>query len=125
MFGEMRLAATLQAMRGGPGTLTARDALTMATRHGARALGLETDIGSIEVGKKADLILIAADGAHSTPAPDPYSAIVYAARPSDVRLTMVDGEILIGDGVPLQLDPEEVARSARTEALALARRAGL
>ena len=58
MFDEMRLAATLQAVRNGPGALTARDALWMATREGARALGMEGEIGSIEPGKRADLILI-------------------------------------------------------------------
>jgi 5-methylthioadenosine/S-adenosylhomocysteine deaminase len=125
MFGEMRLAATLQAMRRGPGTVTARDAVRMATRDGARAVGLDADIGSIEVGKKADLILIAAREAHLAPAHDPYSTVVYAARPGDVRLTMVDGDILIRDGIPLGLDKEEVTRTARTEALALAQRAGL
>ena len=58
MFEEMRLAAVLQSVRHTPGALTARDAVTMATREGARALGLEHEIGSIEAGKRADLILI-------------------------------------------------------------------
>ena len=124
MFGEMRLAATLQAMRGGPGSLSASDALRMATRDGARALGLEADIGSIEVGKKADLILIDAAAAHLAPAPDPFSAIVYAARPTDVNLTMVDGHILVRNQVAEQLDATEIARAARSEAAALAERAG-
>jgi cytosine/adenosine deaminase-related metal-dependent hydrolase len=64
MFDEMRLAATLQAMRQAPGALTARDVLWMATREGARALGLEREIGSIEAGKRADLILIDRDRPH-------------------------------------------------------------
>src|SRR5688572_2609606 len=64
MFGEMRLAATLQAMRRQPGALPAAQALWMATRNGARALGLEAEIGSIEAGKCADLILIGADALH-------------------------------------------------------------
>ena len=67
MFGEMRLAATLQAMRRGPGTLPAREALWMATRAGARALGLEADIGSIEAGKRADLIVVDGDTVVFTP----------------------------------------------------------
>jgi len=125
MFSEMRLAATLQAMRLEPGRLPAGSVLRMATRHGARALGMEGDVGSIEVGKKADLILIDAHAAHLAPAPDPFSAIVYAARPTDVRLTMVDGEIRVRDGALLQLDAAEVAATARQEARLLAQRAGL
>lgn len=125
MFGEMRLAATLQAVRHAPGALPAHTALWMATRNGARALGLEAEIGSIEVGKKADLILIDADASHAAPAPDPYSAIVYAARPTDVRLTMVDGEVLVRDGAAVHLDARALASVARAEAAALAARAGL
>jgi 5-methylthioadenosine/S-adenosylhomocysteine deaminase len=124
LFGEMRLAATLQATRGGPGTLPARQALWMATRNGARALGLEAEIGSIEVGKRADLILIDAAAAHLTPAPDPFSTVVYAARPTDVMLTIVDGEVRVRDGRAVHLDAAEIARDGRAEAAALARRAG-
>ncbi len=58
MFDEMRLAATLQAARSGPGALPAREVLAMATREGAAALGLQDEIGSIEPGKRADLILV-------------------------------------------------------------------
>jgi len=123
MFGEMRLAATLQSMRRSPGALSARDALWMATRAGARALGLEADTGSIEVGKKADLIVINGQSARLAPSPDPFSAIVYAAQPADVRLTMVDGEILIKDGAPLRLDAGAIVAEARSEAAALAGRA--
>ncbi len=73
MFEEMRLAAVLQSVRHGPGALTARDALTMATREGARALGLEDEIGSIEVGKRADLIVVDAVGPTSRRTSNPYS----------------------------------------------------
>jgi 5-methylthioadenosine/S-adenosylhomocysteine deaminase len=125
MFSEMRLAATLQAMRREPGALPARTALWMATRNGARALGLDADVGSIEVGKKADLIRVDAHAAHLTPAPDPMSALVYAARATDVRLTMVDGDILVRDGAAISLDSLEIARTARDEAERLAARAGL
>src|SRR5262249_41889123 len=90
MFEEMRLAAILQAMRGEPGILPARDVLWMATRAGARTLGLDREIGSIEPGKKADLIVVERDRPHIAPGPDPYSTLVYAARGSDVRTTIVD-----------------------------------
>ena len=80
MFQEMRLAATLQAMRQGPGALPARDVVAMATREGARALGQAGDIGSIETGKKADLIVVSTRGVHQAPPADPYSPLVYASR---------------------------------------------
>ena len=123
MFSEMRLAATLQSIRHAPGRLPARDVLWMATRAGAAALGLEGEIGSVEVGKKADLILVDASSYRVAPSPDPFSAIVYAAGASDVRLTMVDGEVLVRDGVAVRLDAAEIAADARSEAAALARRA--
>jgi 5-methylthioadenosine/S-adenosylhomocysteine deaminase len=125
MFGEMRLAATLQAVRNGPGSLTAKQALWMATRNGARTLGLEHEIGSIQVGRRADLILVESGRPHLQPGPDPYSTIVYAARPTDVRMTMVDGEILVDDFALTGADDREIAAVARTEARALALRAGL
>lgn len=125
MFEEMRLAAFAQAVRHGPGSLPARDVLWMATREGARALGLSAQVGSVEPGKQADLIVVESTGPHQSPAPDPYSALVYAARAADVRATIVDGEILVDDGVPTRVDPEEVVRTARHEAARLIARAGL
>ncbi len=123
MFDEMRLAATLQAVRHAPGALTARDALWMATREGARTLGLEDEIGSIELGKRADLILIERDRPHLAPDPDPFSTIVYAARATDVRLTMVDGQVLVRDFGLDRVDPAEIAAEARLAAAELASRA--
>jgi 5-methylthioadenosine/S-adenosylhomocysteine deaminase len=119
MFEEMRLAAVLQAVRLRPGALTARDVLQMATREGARALGLDREIGSIEAGKRADLILIDTQG------PDPYSTIVYASRGTDVRTTIVDGEVLIDDFRPVRWDSGQITATARDEARALAARARL
>ena len=125
MFEEMRLAALLQATRRGPGALSARDALTMATRSGAKTLGLEAEIGSIEAGKRADVIVIDRDRPHLAPGPDPYSTIVYAARPSDVRTTIVGGEVLVDAFAPTRVDPVDVAVAARAAARDLAARAGL
>jgi len=119
MFEEMRLAAVLQSVRHKPGALTARDVVWMATREGARALGLDHEIGSIEPGKKADLILIDAHGA------EPYSAVVYASRGTDVRTTIVDGQVLIDDFRPTRWDFNEIKAVARAEATALAARANL
>ena len=119
MFEEMRLAAVLQSFQHKPGVLTARDVVWMATREGAKALGLDHEIGSIEVGKKADLILVDAQG------PDPYSTIVYASRGTDVRTTIVDGHVLIDNATPTRWDFKEIAATARAEATALAARANL
>ena len=119
MFEEMRLAAVLQAVRRSPGALTARDVLTMATREGARALGLDAEIGSIELGKKADLILVDSAG------PDPYSTLVYGSRGHNVRTTIVDGHVLVDDCRPTRWDPAEIRAAAMAEARALAQRAGL
>jgi 5-methylthioadenosine/S-adenosylhomocysteine deaminase len=125
MFDEMRLAATLQAVRKSPGSLSARDVLWMATREGARALGQEHEIGSIEAGRRADLIVVDRDRPHLAPGTDPWSTLVYAARGTDVRLVMVDGEILVQDFALRRMDEAEVASTARTAAAELMARAGL
>ena len=125
MFDEMRLAATLQAARKLPGALTARDALWMATREGARALGLDEQIGSIEPGKCADLVLVDRDRAHLAPDPDIWSTLVYAARGTDVRMTMVGGEVLVRDFRLQKMDEAEVVRTAQAAAKDLASRAAM
>jgi 5-methylthioadenosine/S-adenosylhomocysteine deaminase len=123
MFEEMRLAAVLQSMRLGPGVLPAADVLWMATVAGARTLGLEDEIGSLEPGKKADVIVVDRDRPHLAPGPDPYSTLVYAARGSDVRTTIVDGDVLVDDFMPVRVDRAEIARTARAAGMTLAARA--
>jgi 5-methylthioadenosine/S-adenosylhomocysteine deaminase len=126
MFDEMRLAATLQAVQVHPGALPAKAVLWMATRAGAKTLGLDAEIGSIELGKRADLIVVAADRPHLAPGSDDvYSTLVYATRGSDVRTTLVDGEVLVEDGRPARVDPAEVVTAARLAARELAARAGV
>ena len=125
MFEEMRLTGVLQAMRREPGVLPARDIVWMATRAGARTLGLDAEIGSLEPGKRADLIVVDRDRPHLVPGPDPYSMLVYSARGSDVRVTVVDGELLVDDFAPVRVDPLEVAAQARAAAAELASRAGI
>lgn len=125
MFHEIRLAATLQAVQSGPGALTARDALWMATREGARALGMSDEIGSIEAGKQADLILVDRDRPHMTPDADPWSTLAYSATGSDVRLTMVGGRILHQDFALTELDRAYIVAVARSAAAELAARAGI
>jgi 5-methylthioadenosine/S-adenosylhomocysteine deaminase len=123
MFDEIRLAIGLQAVRHAPGALTARDGLWMATREGARALGLEEEIGSIAPGKRADLIVVERDRPHFAPDRDPWSTLAYAARGSDVRLTMVDGEVLVDRFSLVQLDAPAIMAEARVSAAELANRA--
>jgi cytosine/adenosine deaminase-related metal-dependent hydrolase len=125
MFDEMRLAAVLQAVRHRPGALPARDVVWMATRAGARTLGLEHEIGSIEIGKRADLIVVNRERVHQTSGPDPYSTLVYAARGTDVTTTVVDGEVLVENGASVRLDPGEVIAEARQAVRDLVLRAGL
>jgi cytosine/adenosine deaminase-related metal-dependent hydrolase len=116
MFEEMRLAALLQAVRGVPGALVARDVLWMATRGGARTLGLEAEIGSIEPGKRADVIVVDRDRPHLTPDWDPYPTLVYAARGPDVRTAIVDGELLLDRGELVRMDRFEIVNQARVAA---------
>ncbi|HUL73546.1 MAG TPA: 5'-deoxyadenosine deaminase [Vicinamibacterales bacterium] len=125
MFHEMRLAATLQAMRYGPGALAARDVVRMATRDGAHALGLDQEIGAIEPGKRADLIVVRADAVHQTPGADPYSALVYASRPSDVVVTMVDGHVVAREGELDWADRRQVVADAARAARSLRARAAV
>jgi 5-methylthioadenosine/S-adenosylhomocysteine deaminase len=124
MFEEMRLAAVLQAVRVRPGALTARDALWMATRAGAQTLG-RPDIGCVAAGMKADLILVSRQQPHLAPDPDPYSTLVYATRGSDVRATVVDGNILVDEGLPVRVSREEIVAEAAAAARRLALRAGV
>ena len=125
MFEEIRLAALIQSVCKVPGALTARDAIWMATREGARALGLEDEIGSIEPGKRADLIVIERDRAHLAPDPDVWSTLAFAATGADVRMTMVDGVVLVDRFELTQLDHAGVIAEARSSARLVYSRAGV
>jgi 5-methylthioadenosine/S-adenosylhomocysteine deaminase len=125
MFDEMRLAALIQAVRMQPGALAAQDVLWMATRAGADTLGLGAEIGSLEVGKRADLIVVARGRPHVTPDPDPYGTLVYASRGSDVRCTVVDGDVLVAEGAPVHVSRDDLVATAMAAARELASRAGV
>ena len=126
MFTEMRTAALLQKALHGPEVLPARRALRMATIDGAIAMGLDADIGSIEVGKKADLAVIRLGRIHTSPAAkDVVSSIVYSAEAYDVRSVVVDGQILMNERKLLTLDESEVINRAEVETARLLDRAGL
>jgi 5-methylthioadenosine/S-adenosylhomocysteine deaminase len=105
MFEEMDLAAKLQKVTLlDPQALPAKTALEMATILGARALGMEKEIGSIEAGKRADLIAVRLDRPNAAPLYDPISQMVYALKAEDVRDVMVNGRPVVRDGKILTLD---------------------
>jgi 5-methylthioadenosine/S-adenosylhomocysteine deaminase len=125
MFTEMRTAALLQKLAHGPEVLPAARVLRLATIDGARAMGLDKEIGSLEQGKRADVILVKLDQLHSSPQRDVVSTLVYSAQPADVRTTIIDGRVLMRDGELLTLNEATVVEEANREASALAERAGL
>jgi 5-methylthioadenosine/S-adenosylhomocysteine deaminase len=94
----------------------AQTVLAMATREGARALGLEKEIGTIEVGKKADLILVSLETPRSVPVYDPHYALVFTGNGSDVQTTIVDGEVLMKERKIIHQDEEEVLLEAKQRA---------
>src|SRR5438477_2141040 len=125
MFTEMRTAALLQKALHGPEVLPAAQALRMATIEGARAMGLDKEIGSIEIGKRADVIVVDLNQLHSSPKQDVISSLVYSAQPSDVRVTIIDGRVVMRDGEVSALNEGDGVVDANREASALAKRAGL
>lgn len=125
-LGELRLALLLSKVkRQRADALAPLDALAMLTIDGARALGLDAQIGSIELGKRADIAVIGIDGVHQAPALDPVSALCYASTASDARHVIVDGVVRVAGGEVVGLDPEALKRRARKEAAGCLLRAGL
>src|SRR6185503_2840810 len=125
MFTEMRTMALLQKAMHGPEAIPAGRALRIATIDGARALGLDGEIGSLETGKRADLIVVKLDTLHATPYPtDPISALVYSAQTADVQTVVIDGQLVLEDRRLVTLDEESVLDDANREAPELMKRAG-
>jgi 5-methylthioadenosine/S-adenosylhomocysteine deaminase len=116
MFTEMRTAALLQKALHGPEVLPANRVLRMATVDGARALGLDAEIGSLEIGKRADLSVVRLDRLHVTPVPDVVSALVYSAQVEDVDTVLIDGELVMRDRKLLTIDEKDTIESARVQA---------
>jgi len=113
LFEEMDLAAKLQKVtRMDPRALPAKQALEMATIGGARALHLEKQIGSLEQGKKADLILVDTSGPHATPMYNVYSQLVYALKGSDVKTVVINGKLVMEDRRMLTLNEKEILAKA-------------
>ncbi|NLE76414.1 MAG: amidohydrolase family protein, partial [Chloroflexi bacterium] len=99
LWGEMSVAAKLHKVwSGDPTVASAREVLWMATRGGARALGLTAELGSLEVGKRADIVCVGLEAPHGFPFYDAYSHLVYAARADDVRLVVIEGRVVFAHG---------------------------
>lgn len=114
MFNEMRLAALIQKPAHGPTAMDARTVFRMATIGGARAVGLADEIGSLEVGKKADLAILNLYNFHTFPSfdVDPISRIVYSATRADVETTIIDGKVVMHQGVMFTVDKDVVLRES-------------
>lgn len=126
LWEEMRLAALLhKGVSGDPTVLPAEQALWMATRGGAAVLRLEHLIGSLEVGKRADIIVVDLHRPHLTPGYHVVSDLVYSARADDVRTVIVNGTLVLEDRRFLWLDEGKVLQEARRCVEALFQRAGL
>jgi 5-methylthioadenosine/S-adenosylhomocysteine deaminase len=125
MFETMKSAALLQKVsRLDARALTAERALELATLGGARALGLDDRIGSLEPGKRADLAVVSLRGVNTMPSLKPVSSLVYTCRPSDVTHVMVDGRLLMEDRRILTMDETEVLARGRAVALRMVEQSG-
>jgi len=117
MFQEMRTAALLQKHLHGPTSISAKTAFEMATINGAKALGLEKEIGSIEVGKRADLVLLDLERLWNPILSDNnvYSSIVYSSEPENVNSVMIDGKWVYRRGEFLTLDEKKILSESKVE----------
>ncbi|MBI4259229.1 MAG: 5'-deoxyadenosine deaminase [Actinobacteria bacterium] len=124
---EMRLAALIHKPRAGPTAMTAMDVLEMATLRGARALGLQDEIGSLEPGKRADMVMVRRDRIHARPdgGRDPVAQLVYELRSADVDTVIVDGRVLVQGGRLAELDEAEIRTRADGSVRRVMGRAGL
>ncbi len=123
MLELMKFAGLLQKVGAlDPLATPATAVMEMATINGARALHLEDRIGSLEVGKQADIVTVDTWRPHNTPLHDPVATLVYSANGSDVRTVMVDGRILLKDGQVQNLDEGYLLKRAQSQADALSKR---
>lgn len=114
MFGEIGTAAKVHKMiAGDPTVVNARQALGMATLQAARVLGVDDRLGSLEVGKRGDILILDLDGPHTVPMYDATSHLVYAAHASDVRTVIIDGRVVMRDRALLTLDEGDIFARAR------------
>lgn len=113
MFQEMRFAVLAQrALHSNTTAMDSKRVLELATIGGAKALGLDAEIGSLEPGKKADMIAVDLSSTSAFPSPDPYSALVYCCSASDVTLNMIDGEVVYKSGKYTRVDAADIKQQA-------------
>jgi 5-methylthioadenosine/S-adenosylhomocysteine deaminase len=124
-FMEMREAGLMQKIRLGAEALPAAAIVRMATQGGAEALGWDKEMGTLEVGKRANMILVDQSTVHTLPSRDPATNLVYSNTSSDVLMTIVNGEILYEDGELTTLDEEKLKDDVRRQWKKLCGRAGL
>jgi 5-methylthioadenosine/S-adenosylhomocysteine deaminase len=123
MFESMDFAAKLQKLvTMDPTALPAAQVLNLATLGGARVLGMERKIGSLEKGKRADFILVNTNSAHGQPIYDIYSQLVYDLKGSDVRTSVIDGKVVMYEGKVLTLDEGQILQEAKRYQSAVAGR---
>ena len=126
VFTEMRLAGLIHKPRLGPAAMPAETVLEMATLGGARALGLEGEVGSLEVGKRADLVTIRTDRLHQAPGlTDDATRIVFSARAADVDTVVVDGRVVVRGGHLVTGDEAAIRDAAVIHGDRVAKRAGV
>ncbi len=114
IFLEMDTAAKLhKVFNMNPELINAETALSMATINGAKALGMEKIIGSIEIGKRADIIVLDTSKPHMIPMYNPYSHIVYAAKGSDVSTSIINGDLIMQDRKFLKIDVQQIMEDVR------------
>jgi len=114
MWEEMDTAAKLHKVTSGdPKVLTAEESLALATINGARALHMDAQIGSLEAGKRADIVVVDLDSLHQTPRYNIYSHLVYATKASDVRTVVIEGRVVMRDRRLLTLDEALIKQKAR------------
>ncbi len=113
IFTEMRLAGLIQKYLHGPQAMPAQTVFKLATIGGARALGLEHEVGSIEPGKKADLVFIKRNQVHSIPDENIYAKLIYATQSEDVRHVMIDGRWVMRERQLLTIDEEQLLKQIK------------
>jgi 5-methylthioadenosine/S-adenosylhomocysteine deaminase len=114
MWEEMDTAAKLHKLSSGdPKVVTAEEALALATIGGARALHMDADIGSLEEGKRADIVVVGLDALHQTPRYSIYSHLVYATKAADVRTVVIEGRVVMRERRLLTLNEPLIKRKAR------------
>lgn len=126
MFEEIKAAAWLQKLRNyDPTALNASQVLLMGTREGAKVLALDHEVGTLEVGKKADIILVEGNAAHLRPHTDRVALLAYSATGADVNTTIINGEILMRNRKLTKLDEQSFLQEVETRAKKILRKQAL